>query len=46
MFSEKIASDSKMVEQIMAEVDKNQDEFISYDEFNSALTSILKGTQF
>jgi Ca2+-binding EF-hand superfamily protein len=35
MISEKVISD------IMKEVDKNRDGFISYEEFNNALASIL-----
>lgn len=32
----------KMLREIMGEVDKNNDGFISYEEFNDAMTEMLK----
>ena len=33
-----------MLMEIMADVDKNGDNFISYDEFNDAMTDMLRGS--
>lgn len=35
-------SDESFIQNIMREVDKNRDNFISYEEFNSALTAMLQ----
>ena len=32
----------KMLKEVMSEVDKNGDNFISYEEFNDAITEMLK----
>ena len=31
-----------MLQEVMSEVDKNNDNFISYEEFNDAMTEMLK----
>jgi hypothetical protein len=33
-----------MLDEIMQECDKNGDNFISYDEFNDAMTDMLRGS--
>ena len=45
MFSDKIVNSSageKLLEEIMNEVDANNDNVISYEEFNHAMTVILR----
>ena len=45
MFSDKIINSKageKLLEEVMSEVDKNNDNVISYEEFNHAMTVILR----
>lgn len=42
--AQKGASIDIFIKEVMTEVDKNRDNMISYDEFNNAMTSILKKT--
>ena len=45
MFSDKIVNSQageKLLEEVMNEVDANNDQVISYEEFNNAMTAILR----
>lgn len=42
VFSSQEDGGDKMLKEIMSDVDKNNDNFISYDEFNDALTEMLR----